>query len=205
MPAQRRHTWLQLGYEVDDASCVAPGLGNLVLGFGALQTVLAHARGALEQLASLGRFQPERLIGQALRHQGVPVRAEAAMRQQLQEVAEPHAALVQDVFALAGAEGAAADDDLAEGDRQPGVLVIERELHVGQPNGSAAIAAGEHHVLGAPDTQGAGALAAQHPADGIGHVALAGPVGADDGRHAGRELQERARGKALEALNGEGL
>ena len=127
------------------------------------------------------------------------------MCQQFQQVPEPHAALVQDVFALAGAEGAAADDDLTEGDRQPGVLVIERELHVGQPSGRAAVAAGEYHVLGAADTQGARALAAQHPADGIGHVALAGPVGADNGRHTGRELQERARGKALEALNGEGL
>src|SRR5690606_11174663 len=67
----------------------------------------------------------------------------------------------------------------------------------------AARGAGEDNVLLLLGAEEAGTLLAQHPANGIRNVALAGPVGADHRGDAGLVFERRAVGETLEALDRE--
>ena len=83
--------------------------------------------------------------------------------------------------------------------------VVERDADFGDAQRRALVAAGEDHVFGLAGAQRAAGVLAQHPAQRVGDVRLAGAVRADDARHAGRELQLRLVGEALEALDVESL
>ena len=63
----------------------------------------------------------------------------------------------------------------------------------------SCVAPPEDHVFHAIAAQTLGALLAEDPRQGIDHVALAAPVGADDGRDAVVECELRSIRKALEA------
>ena len=62
----------------------------------------------------------------------------------------------------------------------------------------AAVADDVFHLLAAKTL---GALLAHHPRDGVGDVALAAPVGADNRRHALVEGELRAIGERFESVN----
>ena len=62
----------------------------------------------------------------------------------------------------------------------------------------ALLGAVEDDVLHLGAAQGLGALLAQHPADGVGNVALAAAVRPDNRRHPGFELELRPLREALE-------
>ena len=75
----------------------------------------------------------------------------------------------------------------------------ELQPHFGGRGRLAGVAAVEDDVFHALAAQALGALLAQHPRDGVDDVALAAPVGPDDGGDAIVEAQLGAVGKALEA------
>src|SRR5690606_6789105 len=56
----------------------------------------------------------------------------------------------------------------------------------------------EDHVLHGRAAQGLGGALAEHPGDGVGHVALAAAVGADDGGDPAGELQYGGLDEGLE-------
>ena len=104
------------------------------------------------------------------------------------------------VFAAAVAGHPAHDLDLVE-------LAAELLLALGHDQGDlgelgrlAGVGALEDDVLHLAAAQGLGALLAQHPADGVGDVALAAAVGTDDGGHTGLETEGRVVGEAFEAV-----
>src|SRR6185437_15027535 len=68
----------------------------------------------------------------------------------------------------------------------------------GQP-----VAASKDHVLHGLAAHRQGRLLTQRPQHGIGDVRLARPVRPDDDRHARREVELRAIGEGLEALQGQ--
>ncbi|OFW51696.1 MAG: hypothetical protein A3G77_12505 [Acidobacteria bacterium RIFCSPLOWO2_12_FULL_68_19] len=69
----------------------------------------------------------------------------------------------------------------------------------------ARLAAAEDHVLHPVAAQALGALLAEHPRNGIRHVALPAPIGPDDGGDAVVEGEFRAVGERLEAVDLETL
>ena len=77
----------------------------------------------------------------------------------------------------------------------------QAQAHLGGGAGLAGIAAVEDDVFHLLAAQALGALLAEHPRNGVGDVALAAAVGADDGGDALVEGQLRAVGKRLEAGN----
>ena len=107
--------------------------------------------------------------------------------------------LVDEVLAFAGAEDAAGDGDLVELGAEDVLAVGEGDADLGHAQGLVGVGAVEDAVFHLRAAQRLGALLAENPADGVGDVALAAAVGADDGRHAGFEVEAGLVGKALEA------
>ena len=71
--------------------------------------------------------------------------------------------------------------DLAVGDRQVAVGVVEEERDLGDVDRPARRRALEDHVLHLAAAEQPGRLLAQHPAHRVGDVRLAAAVGPDDG------------------------
>ena len=134
------------------------------------------------------------------------------------DVAQPALGPVDEVLALAGAVEAARDLDVADGlqrvDLEGGRFFgfnrrswrrgrhpAQPQTHLGGAGGLPRIAAVEDDVFHLVAAQALGALFAKHPRQRVGHVALAAPVGADDGRDSPVEGQLRPVGKRLEPRN----
>ena len=162
-----------------------------------------HVGGFVDERAALLGREAEHLIDHALAHDGVAVLADVGLLEEVVEVAQADAGAVQQVLGVAVTIGAAADLDLAVVEGEPAVAVVEGERDLGHAEGRAVAGAGEDDVLLLAGAEEAQALLAEHPADGIGDVALAGAVGADDGGDAGAELEGGLRGEALESLERE--
>ena len=93
---------------------------------------------------------------------------------------------------------ALAEQQLRRGRRQH---VAQPEAHFGGAGRLARVAAVEDDVLHPVAAQALRALLAEHPGDGVGHVALAAPVGSDDRGDAAIEGQVGPVGEGLEARN----
>ena len=191
---------------------------ELQLGRAAPRLVLGDAGGFLDQLAPIGRARAEDHPDLALLDDGVRLGAEPGIHQQLVHVAQPADFAVDQVLALARSIQPPRHFDGSR-DRRRVVLHADRrgrydrqhaagrrQQHVAQPQphlggagGLARVAAVEDHVFHPVAAQALGALLAQHPGDGVGHVALAAPVRPDDGGDAAIEGQMRAIGERLEA------
>ena len=67
----------------------------------------------------------------------------------------------------------------------------QTQSHFGGGARLPGVAAVEDHVFHLVAAEALGALLAEYPRDGIGHIALAAAIGTDDGRHALVEGQLR--------------
>ena len=157
----------------------------------------------LEQRPPLLGPQRQRLVDHALADEEEGVVGQVGGVEQVDEVLEPDPLLVEQVVVLAGAEEPPSELDRLEVDRQQPVRVAQDERDVGHAEGGSLLGAGEDHVLGLAQAQGA-ALLAQGPAQRVGEVALAGAVRPHDGADAGAELDDRALAERLEALQPQG-
>jgi len=88
------------------------------------------------------------------------------------------------VFVLPGAVGATGDGHFVKVNGQPAVGIVQDQRGGSHAHAGPQRAPGKDHVFRAPGTQHAIRLLAQHPANGIGDVALAAAVRPDDGRNA---------------------
>ncbi len=79
------------------------------------------------------------------------------------------------------------------------LAVGERDADFGHAERLAVVGAVEDAVFHLGAAEGLGALLAEHPADGVGDVALAAAVRADDGGHARLEFELGLVRKALES------
>ena len=129
----------------------------------------------LEQRPALLGTERERLVDHALADEQERVVGEMRGVEQVDEVAQADALLVEQVLVLAAAEQPAAELEHLEVDRQQAVAVVEDERHVGHALGRALLGAGPDDVLGLARAQGA-TLLAERPAQRVGEVALAGAV-----------------------------
>ena len=106
--------------------------------------------------------------------------ADAGIHHEVADVLEAAGYLVDQVFALAGPVETARDLDLrvvSELDGKVAFDVRKPEGHLGHAQGFAALASVEDHIFHLVAAEMFCALFSQHPADGVGDVALAAAVG----------------------------
>ena len=158
-----------------------------------------------DQPAPVFRPQRQHLFDETLAHERVAVLAYLGLHEEFVQVFQPDAALVQKVLVVAATIGAAGDDDFVEIDGQPAIAVVQRDAHLRHAHGGTLLAAGEDDVLCLAGADDAAGLFAQHPADRLRYVRLAGAVRPGDTGDAGTELQRSGRGEALKAVDVEPL
>ena len=191
---------LDFGYEIAQSLQVAARPRETPLGLVAAGLEPANARHLFEEAAPLLRPLPERRVDLSLAHDRSPTGPDPAGAHQVDNVAETHPCAVERVFAVPRAEQAAANDDFGVWRWQPGVGVVEYQQHLGHSGARARGGAAEDHFLGPADAKGSQRLFPERPANGVGEVALARPVGTDDGSYAVRQLDNGAPRECLEAL-----
>ena len=137
----------------------------------------------------------------ALRDDRVHRSTEPDVGEQLDEVGAPHGRAVDEVLALAAADEAALDRDLAEVElvAEAAVLVVEDELDLAVLGGRAIAAAGEEDVVGLLGAHLRRRQRARRPDDRVGHVRLPGAVRSDHDRDPGLEGHLDGVGERLEA------
>ena len=176
---------------------------QLLLGAATTAFVAPDAGHLLEQRPTFLRPERQRLVDHPLPDEQERVVRQMRGIEQVDQVAQPDPALVEQVVVLARAIQPATEFEDAELDRQQAVGVVEDERDVGHPLRRPLLRAGPDDVLRLARPEGP-TLLAERPAQGIGEVALARPVGADDGADAGAEFDARPLGERLEALQSGG-
>jgi hypothetical protein len=134
--------------DVVDAGEVRLGLGELLLGLAPSALVAADPRHLLEQWSALLGPQGQRLIDHPLTDEQERVVGEVRGVEQVDQVAQPDALLVQEVLVLATAVQPAAELEHLEVDRQQTVGVVQDERDVGHALGRPLLRPGPDEVLG---------------------------------------------------------
>ena len=200
LEGQPPHLRLQLRDQVADAGEIVARLPEPDRCLVAAHLEALDAGGLLEQLATFLGAQRERRIHRPLPHDHQLVRPQPALAEEPDDVAQARPGTVDQVLALTGPIRATADRDLGEVDRQPAVAVVEGQDRLGHAQALALLGAGKDDVVGATGAERSVRLLPEHPADRIGHVALARSVRADHRVHARLEDEARRIGEGLEAV-----
>jgi hypothetical protein len=180
---------LDLGDDVVHAQQVLLGGIELELGLATTRAVLGDARGFLDEGAAVGRLVREDLADLALLDEGVRLRTEAGVHEQLVDVLQPAGGAVHQVLALAVAVEAARDRALVLALGTAPVETGELEVHLGHADRLTGGRTREDDVGHGPAAEALGTLFAEDPGDGVRDVALAAPVRADDPGHTTLERQ----------------
>ena len=189
-----------LALDVEHPRDVVLGPLELELRAPAALAVLAKPGGLLDQQAAVARLGVDDRLDAALRDDRVHLAAEPRVGQHLEHVDESASRAVQPVLALAVAVQAARDRDLREAARERALRIVQYDVHLGPIARRDPVAAREDHVLHGLPAHGERALLAERPEHAVGDVRLPGAVGADDHRHARREVEPGAVGERLEPL-----
>ncbi len=201
--------WLELTTYFPDQILEAQevALGGLQTTLGALTPLaeLEDSRRLLDDRAAIFGSCRENRVELALTHDDVLLAPDSRVGQKLLDVEQAALRTVDLVFGITRTEQQPRDRDLVELDRQQTRGVVDRERHLGATERRPFRRTGEDDVVHLPATNGARALRAQHPRDGVDEVRLAGPVGSDHHRHTRLELDRRAVSETLEALERERL
>ena len=139
--------WPELAEDVLDPGEVRLRLDQLLLGAAAAALVAADAGDLLEQRPPFLGPQRERLIDHALADEQERVVGQVRRIEQVDEVAQPDPALVEQVVVLARAVEPPPELEDLEVDRQQAVGVVEDERDVGHPLRRALLRAGPDDVL----------------------------------------------------------
>ena len=197
---ERAQARARLALDVERAVEVVLRALELELRAAAALAVLAEPGGLLDQQPPLARLGRDDRLDAALRDDGVHLLAEAGVAEDLEHVDEPAARAVEAVLALARAVEPAQDRDLAQRHVDRAVGVVDDDLDLGRRARLHAAAAAEDDVAHRLAADGQRRLLAHRPQHGVGDVRLARAVGPDDDRDAGAEVELRAVGEGLEAL-----
>ncbi len=164
--------WPELGEDVLDAGEVGLGLLQLGLRLAPPALMTADAGHLLEQRPALLGPQRQGLVHHALADEQERVLGKTRAVQQVDEVAEPHALLVEQVVVLTGSVEPAAQLHNRVLHGEQGVAVVEHQCDVGHPLGAALLGSRPDHVLALADPEGP-ALLAERPAERVREIRLA--------------------------------
>ena len=193
----------RLSLHVQCAVQVVLGALELQLRAATALAVLAQPRGLLDEHAPVARLGRHDRLDAPLRDDRVHLLAQAGVGEDLDDVDQPAPGAVEPVLAVAGAVEPAQDRDLAHRQLLAAAAVVEHELDLRRAARLHAAAAAEDDVLHRLAADRERRLLAERPEHRVGDVGLAGAVRADDHRDALAELQPRAVGERLEALQGD--
>ncbi|MEZ4241958.1 MAG: hypothetical protein R3F59_38570, partial [Myxococcota bacterium] len=175
-----------------------------LLGLVASGLVAGDAGGLVDERAALLRGGRDHLVDLALLDERVQVVADARVEQQLDHVASAHARLVERVLGGARAVQAAAHLDLGERGVLPrerrAVVGHQRQHDLGVAHGLAIGGAGEDDVGHLAAAQALGGLLADAPLQRVHDVRLPAAVRPDDAGDPRTEVEGRAVGEGLEAV-----
>src|SRR5579875_2131 len=192
-------TPLELGDQIAHANRVLLGLLEPAQRLGLARQEAPDPRRLLEQPAPLRRLRGEDRVDLSLRNDRIGTVTQPRPAEQIDDVAQAHGVAVDEVFALAGAVGAARDLYFVEIERQLTVAVVERHRDFGHAERLARRVAREDHVFEPLRAQAPRALFAQHPANRVDEVRFSRTVRPDHGRNTGLELDGRLLGERFEA------
>jgi hypothetical protein len=187
-----------LGDDVLEAGQVDLGVFELGLGLALLVLVVSRARRLLDEGPFLGRLGGDEIADGPLLDDEVFLFADGVLPELVLDVLEADGLAVQAVFAFAGPEDPVGDDHFL-------LVAAQGEKDVGHVERGLLGVAVEDDVLGPVAPDGLDPQTAQDPQHGVDQVALAGAVGADDGREAGMEDDLGSFGEGLESLEFEFL
>ena len=193
-----------LVHDVADPKEVLPCRVELALGLAALLLVAGDARRLLDEDPPLVRLRRQHVVELLLVHDRIGPGAGARPGQEVEDVAEAAGVAVEEVLALRGAVEPPAHRDLAPGHGQ-GAVVRKRQLDLREPDRLARGRPMKDQVLHAGAAQGLGTLLAERPANGLGDIALAAAVRANDPGDAGQNSDSRLLGKRLEPVQDDRL
>ena len=199
LPGETADLRLHLGDEVLHPLEVHGGLLQPALGAVLPVAIEPDARRLLEERAPLVGAVGEEQVDHLRLDHDARVAAEAGAAEQVLDVAEADGRAVEQVVALSRAGEASGDDDLAVGDGEVAVGVVEEEGDFGDVDRAARGRTLEDHVLHLAAAEQPGRLLAQDPAHRVGDVGLAAAVGAHDGGDAVLEGEGDVVGEGLEA------
>ncbi len=193
----------QLGDDVLDPREIGLRLRELLLGAAPATLVTADAGDFLEQRPPLLRAQGQRLVDHALPDEQEGVVGKVRGVEEVDEVAEPDALLVQEVVVLARSVQAPPQLQHRELDREQAVGVVDDQCDVRHALGRPLLRSRPDHVLGLARPEGL-ALLAERPAERVREIALARSVGPDDRADPAAELHVGPLGERLEPLEAQG-
>ncbi len=162
----------ELGQDVLHAREVRLRLDQLLLGLPPPALVPSDAGHLLEQRTPFLGPQRQGLVDHALADEQERVVGQVRAIEEVDEVAQADALLVEEVFVLAAAEEPATELEDLEIDRQEPIAVVEDQRDVRHALGGALLRPGPDDVLGLARSQGA-ALLPECPAECVGEIALA--------------------------------
>ena len=191
---------LDLAHALHENIQIVIGLAEL-----ALDLLLAvfkddDARGFLENGAPVLGLGVHDLLDLALPDDGIPLFAHAHAVQKVDDVLHAAGLFVDEIFAFAAAIKAARHRHFREIQIEHTAGVVECERDFAERLRFARLRAAENDVLHVGTAQGLCRLFAEHPADGIRHVALAAAVRPDDTGHAVIEFYFGFVRKGLETV-----
>ena len=200
LPRQRPDLLLDLLDDVVEAGEVGAGGVEAAEGLGAAALVLGDAGGLFEEPAAVVGVVGEDVLDHRQLDHGVGPGAHAGVHEQVEDVAEPAGGPVEEVLRVARAVEPAGDGNLGVLGREDAARVLDGQRHLGhaqRPFPRGAVEDDAAHGLAAEQAR---ALLSQDPPDGVDDVRLAAPVRPHDRRHAGREVDGRLLGEALEPV-----
>ena len=200
LPFKLAHARADLRQDVAHAIKIAARLVQFLQRLFAFVAIHRDAGRFFKERAAFVGTQRQRLIDQALADDGVGAARQAGLGQQLTYIAQTDFAAVEQIFIFAVTIGASTDNHFAEFNREETVGVIEGEIGLSHACARTAITPSENEVFCLPGAQHREDLFAQHPAQRIGDIRLAGTVWSDDSRNTRRENEVRFRGKGFKAL-----
>ena len=201
LAGQRADLGGHLADQIVQALQVDRRLLQAALGGAAPVAVQPDAGRFLEEFAPVVGTVGEQGVDHLALDHDAGVRTEPRAAQQIVNVPQPAGRAVEQVVALTRPRQAPGDHDLAEGNGEAAVGVVEMERDLGHVHGPAGRRTLEDDLFHLGAAQQAGPLFAEYPTHGVGDVGLAAPVRPDDGRDALIEGQRGLVGKRLEALH----
>ena len=202
---QRAHFLADLVDDVVEPHQVALGAVQLALRLLAAGLVLGDARALFEQVPQVVVVLVEDRLDHRLLDDRVRCVVHAAVEEEIAKILQPAGRAIQEVVAAAVAGDPALDRHFREVDRQPTVLVLESERHLGHAHGPVLGRALEDDVVHLAAAQLFRRLLAEHPAHRVNHVGLAAAVGTENGCDTMVEFQPGTVDEGLESLQFDGF
>ena len=145
----------------------------------------------------IGRLQKN--VDFSLLEDRVGGRSEAGIQEEILDVLEATAVLVDEIFALTASKQPSGDGNLREVDVEIPLCIIEDDSDLGVAQRLAILGSTEDDVHHLSPPQTLGRLAAKNPLEGIDDIGLSAAIGTDNSGYTRFEIEARSVSERFEA------